>query len=1045
MLDRQVIGLIELSAAGVTNGQLLWRLNSGGTRYDASDLLAALDRLAQAGEIRISGTRWHAASNRPAPEQASGLGGHSAGASPDGDSLKAAPATVAAGLGDETAPAGTGTSGATDLPEPAALMRYFAATQRRDPRGSVEAYPDDHGVKWHLFDCRGRWWAGSEISIRAGLLQPAFLQALAESGGSGSAAVGWPMATFRDATGTVCLPVFLLPADWSLGDETLTSRVDAIEPVLNPAVIRPIRRLTGLSADALQHAMEVDEEGLSLEALARRFAHLLARLGGAALRPGDLVHEMALSGGGLRNAAALFLPDESSFTRRVAEDLDRIAEWPSERRADTALGALLTAGEERPPPGPAADLVELEELTEHQFVAADTALHGSVTTVQGPPGTGKSQTVVAMIASALAAGQSVLFAARNHRALDEVEHRLSQVLPEAPVVVRTRDAGGERNASMIDVLAELVTGSSINADAEAAAADRRQILSDAAQTSNTARRANIERSRFHLMLADLIEREEGMAESYERAGARPKSRTGLLQWLLGLFSRRRTDPMSPLSAEARPEEIRRRIAELRRRIAALPELGEPALPDVRKHLPQLVRAIAEPSETGLQHLRARKADIEFKPGGAKMSDLSIEDARLILRHRPIWMASTLSVPARIALVPGLFDLAIFDESSQCDIASALPILARAKRAVIVGDPEQLSFIPGLGIAQENALMDAAGLPKEGRAGFAQSRVSLFDFARLRMGADRAHLLPDQFRSAPDIVDYTSNAFYGGRLRARRSEDDFRAPREYRPGLHWQDVTGTCAREDGGNVNRAEAEWIAGRLAELAAETEFDGTVGVVSPFSAQVGLIRRLVGARLPEITRQKMRLIVDTVDGWQGGEADAIFFSLAVGPGAAQSATTFLKRERRRFNVAVSRARAIAVVVGNLSWARDCGIAHVQILADRATRSAGTQAHGFDSKWERRMSVALEGRDLEAKPQYPVGSRRLDFALFYGAVKLDLEVDGRKWHTGAGGERKVADRLRDRELIAMGWKVRRFWVDELAQDMEGCLDIIERDLGLRA
>jgi very-short-patch-repair endonuclease len=28
-----------------------------------------------------------------------------------------------------------------------------------------------------------------------------------------------------------------------------------------------------------------------------------------------------------------------------------------------------------------------------------------------------------------------------------------------------------------------------------------------------------------------------------------------------------------------------------------------------------------------------------------------------------------------------------------------------------------------------------------------------------------------------------------------------------------------------------------------------------------------------------------------------------------------------------------------------------------------------------------------------------------------------------------------------MGWKVRRFWVDELARDMEACFDIIQRDL----
>lgn len=242
----------------------------------------------------------------------------------------------------------------------------------------------------------------------------------------------------------------------------------------------------------------------------------------------------------------------------------------------------------------------------------------------------------------------------------------------------------------------------------------------------------------------------------------------------------------------------------------------------------------------------------------------------------------------------------------------------------------------------------------------------------------------------------------------------------------------------------EAEWIARRVADLAREEGFEGSVGVISPFNAQVGLIRRMAEAALPAEARKRIKLTIDTVDGWQGGEADVIFLSLAVGPGAAQSALGFLQKDRRRFNVAVSRARAVAVVVGDLEWARGSSIAHLEILAHRATGHAPAPGRGFDSLWERRMHEALKSRRLDPKPQYPVGRRSLDFALFHGSAKLDLEVDGRKWHMGAGGERKTADLLRDRELIELGWKVRRFWVDELARDMEGCLDIVKRDLELR-
>jgi very-short-patch-repair endonuclease len=44
-------------------------------------------------------------------------------------------------------------------------------------------------------------------------------------------------------------------------------------------------------------------------------------------------------------------------------------------------------------------------------------------------------------------------------------------------------------------------------------------------------------------------------------------------------------------------------------------------------------------------------------------------------------------------------------------------------------------------------------------------------------------------------------------------------------------------------------------------------------------------------------------------------------------------------------------------------------------------------------------------------------------------------------GGRKRSDLWRDHQLRSMGWGVRRFWVDELNKDMEGCLDLVERDL----
>jgi very-short-patch-repair endonuclease len=918
------------------------------------------------------------------------------------------------------------------------ILGYYASTQRQDPRGSVERFPDQHAAGWQLIDMRGRWWAGERIVFAASQLPGGFRQSLATAGHKGSAAIGWPMTVLEQSTGVTCLPGLLLPVNWVLDDASLTVTVDPVSPVINPAWLRAVRRRRGITEEKLVEAILGSDEGNGLDAVAPRLAHATAAMGGAVLRPADLAREMSMAGEGVRNAAALILPDEAAFTRRVADDLERIRRWEKNARQTTALGALV---EGTVPSGDdVVPLVPPLPLSDLQSAAAQAALAGPITAIQGPPGTGKSQTIVSLIATAIATGRSVLFVARNHRALDEVERRLTELFPGIPVVVRGRDADGERDTSFLDAMREIANGSTGDAREAAAAARQRDDLLRRMEELASGRRVAARRQRLHLDLSELAERQVVLHDAVP-----PRSRARRSGWWVRLrLFLSRAKATRPLAETASLAEIEARMVVMRRELAALPDAVETDTVVAAEDLRQIARATVLPDGATISLLRQRLQQIDFEPSGAKVASLTPEDARLVLRHRPVWAVSSLSVPARVPLVPSLFDLAIFDEASQADIASSLPVMARARRVVVVGDPQQLSFIPALGRAQEHALMDAAGMPKSGRAGWAQSINSLFDFTAARVPADAVTLLADQFRSAPAIVDYTGAAFYGGRLVARREDDDFRPPTAYKSGLHWEDVRGTPTREDGGNINRAEAEHIIAKLVALTKDARFEGSVGVISPFNAQVGLIRRLADGALSSAARDRISLHVGTVDTWQGGEADVVFFSLVAGRGAASTAQSFLSRERRRFNVAISRARAVAVVVGDLDWARTSGIAHVADLADRATQAPAMPPVQFDSLWERRMAEALRRRGLDAQPQYPVGRRRLDFALFHGTVKLDVEVDGVRFHTGSDGGRKTADRLRDREMNARGWKVRRFWVWELQNDMEGCLDDVERDLGRR-
>lgn len=59
----------------------------------------------------------------------------------------------------------------------------------------------------------------------------------------------------------------------------------------------------------------------------------------------------------------------------------------------------------------------------------------------------------------------------------------------------------------------------------------------------------------------------------------------------------------------------------------------------------------------------------------------------------------------------MFDLAIIDEASQSDIPSAIPILYRARRAAVVGDPFQLNHVSRLSAGRDTMLRRQVGIKR----------------------------------------------------------------------------------------------------------------------------------------------------------------------------------------------------------------------------------------------------------------------------------------------------------------------------------------------
>jgi very-short-patch-repair endonuclease len=413
---------------------------------------------------------------------------------------------------------------------------------------------------------------------------------------------------------------------------------------------------------------------------------------------------------------------------------------------------------------------------------------------------------------------------------------------------------------------------------------------------------------------------------------------------------------------------------------------------------------------------------------------------LILRAFPLWSVSNLSARSALPLVPALFDLVIIDEASQCDIASVVPLLARSRKAVFAGDPMQLAHVSNLDVAVEQTLLqqyDLAGAQVQRftyrvNSAFvlADANASIPESARVRLDL--------HFRSHGLIADYCNEAFYSNTLNVVTLTERLNIPPGLQPGIHWTHVAGKLEPGTTGAWCAEEIEVIGRELRSLAVDG-YRGTIGVVTPFRQQMIRLKDTFESSsfLAPDFMARVRFLASTAHGFQGDERDLILFSLCAGPEMPEGATIFIRENSNLFNVAVSRARAVLHVVGNRDWALSCGVSFVEKLARRTIPSTpstcSAAAEPYQSPWEKVLANALTQAGIKIIPQYPIAGRFLDLAIF-SPIKIDVEIDGESVHRTAGGGRKDDDYWRDLQLQSLGWKVCRFWVYELRENLPRCV-----------
>lgn len=257
-----------------------------------------------------------------------------------------------------------------------------------------------------------------------------------------------------------------------------------------------------------------------------------------------------------------------------------------------------------------------------------------------------------------------------------------------------------------------------------------------------------------------------------------------------------------------------------------------------------------------------------------------------------------------------FDVAIIDEAGRSTAPELLIPILRARRVILIGDHYQLppSIAPVL--REEHAERNMDFLKEE----FLET--SFFENIYNALPSDFRCILTEQFRMPPVIGDLVSSLFYSeggvGKLSNGESVYD-RSDDLFKESLYWVDVEGDQGSPQNSQSlrNCKEAEAICEFIEDLSRKPLLPSDVAIITPYSAQKLYIRKLLSRKwrvqAGSYLVGPLNIRVDTVDSFQGSEADIVCYS----PVRSKPPISFIL-DKKRLNVSCSRAKKHLIFFGN-------------------------------------------------------------------------------------------------------------------------------------
>lgn len=246
----------------------------------------------------------------------------------------------------------------------------------------------------------------------------------------------------------------------------------------------------------------------------------------------------------------------------------------------------------------------------------------------------------------------------------------------------------------------------------------------------------------------------------------------------------------------------------------------------------------------------------------------------------------------------VFDYLFVDEAGQVSLANLVAIGLSAKRIILLGDQMQL------------------GQPIQGQHP-RESGLSVLDYfleGHATVPPERGFFLGETWRMHPEICNFLSTALYEKRLQPRAHTASQKLhltapahPALQETGLHFVPIVHKNCTDSSEEEALLVTEIYHNLLRQFY---EKEGqrfpikseNILVVTPYNLQVQLLK----SQLPEDAR------IGTIDKFQGQEAEVVIISMVTSDQESATRQMEFLYSKNRLNVAISRAKTLALLIAN-------------------------------------------------------------------------------------------------------------------------------------